>query len=417
MERRIPWNDSRVIGSPEPPSPYRTRLAFPNLRFDVPAVITRAPGVSRLFVGDLEGRIFSFEDRRDASRADVFLELEGLGKDRNGREVARQVVGLEFHPDFEINRYFYVFTRLRRPDPVRSRLSRFEALPSRPGEPPKANPDSELILMEFPSIGHSGGTIKFGPDGYLYIGTGDGGGGGDQYNTGRARNHILAKILRIGVEPDGEPDHPTACNTCADLGPFDYTIPPDNPFVNDTDFAPEVWAWGFRNPWRFSFDPDNGDLYVADVGQNAREEIDVVVAGGDYGWSEMEGFQCYGGGGCDVKEPNEVNDDGLTMPLVDYSIAGSRCAVIGLGVYRSCEVPAFDGVYFYGDFCTGDVFALVWDGQSVTDLGSVWTPSEGVDMIRGGGTNAHGDVYVAASNVPFPGGPQEGVVYRITASR
>jgi glucose/arabinose dehydrogenase len=363
----------------------------------------------RLFVVEQHGKILVLEPGATEAPAEAFLELSvATGTSEQG------LLGFALHPEFPTDPRVYVAYNPPGGNTSPVRIAEYAV-----GNDGKADPGSARTILDIaqPSWNHQGGMITFGADGYLYVGTGDGGGGGDTYNTGRARNHILAKILRIGVEPDGEPNSPTACNSCAELGPFDYTIPADNPFVGDPDFAPEVWAWGLRNPWRFSFDPKNGDLYVADVGQNAREEVNLVVAGGDYGWSQMEGFACYGGS-CDVKGPNEVNDDGQTMPLVDYSIAGARCAVIGLGVYRSCEVPAYDGVYFYGDFCTGDVFALAWDGRSVTELGSVWSPSEGIDMIRGGGTNAYGDVFVTATKVPFLNGPiEDGLVYRITAAQ
>jgi glucose/arabinose dehydrogenase len=363
----------------------------------------------RLFVVEQHGTIRLLEPGMTEAPTETFLDLAvATGQNEQG------LLGFTLHPGFPDDPRVYV--AYNPPGGVTSpvRIAEYEV-----GADGSADPESARTILDVaqPNWNHQGGMIAFGPDGYLYIGTGDGGGGGDPYGTGRAPNHILAKILRIGIEPDGNPNHPTACDTCAQPGPFDYTIPPDNPFVDDPSFAPEVWAWGLRNPWRFSFDPETGDLYASDVGQNAREEVDLIVPGADYGWSQMEGFACYSGA-CDVKGPNEVNDDGQTMPLVDYSIAGSRCAIIGLGVYRSCEVPAFDGLYFYGDFCTGDVFALGWDGHRVDDRGSVWQPDEGLDMIRGGGTNAHGDVFVAATKVPFLGGPiEDGIVYRITAGR
>ena len=343
LEKRIPWNESRVVGSPEPPSPYRTRLAFPNLQFDVPAVITRAPGTTRLFVGNLEGRIISFEDRRDVSRVDVFMELDGLGKDRNGREVPRQVVGLEFHPDFETNRYFYVFTRLRRPDPVRSRLSRFQALPAKPGEPPRADPDSEMIVLEFPSIGHSGGTIKFGPDGYLYIGTGDGYGQNDPAMTGQDLSNLMGTILRIDVN-DTHPVRP-------------YAIPPDNPFLHIPGARPEIYAFGFRQVWRMSFDRETGDLWAGEVGQDAWESIFQVKKGGNYGWSIKEGPQLF--------RPERPQGPGPILPPVAAHHHAEARSMTGGFVYRGKRLPELHGAYVYADWESGKIWALRYDGKQV----------------------------------------------------
>jgi glucose/arabinose dehydrogenase len=382
--------------------------------FDRPVLAVGHPTEpDRLFVVEQGGRVRLLEPGMTEAPAEAFLEIPVSNANNTHIGNEQGLLGFALHPDFPNDPRVYVAYN-----------------PPGGGSPPTVveeysvggdgtvDPSTARVVIETaqPQGNHNGGMIAFGPDGYLYVGTGDGGGSGDPYATGRNPAYILAKMLRIGVQPDGTTNTPVSCGgACGTPKSFDYTIPADNPFVNDDAFAPEVWAWGFRNPWRFSFDQQTGDLYVADVGQNAREEVALVVAGSDHGWNNMEGFACYSGS-CDPRGPNEINDDGQTMPLVDYSIAGPRCAVMGLGVYRSCEVPAFDGVYFYGDYCTGEVFALVWDGQSVTELGTVWTTTAS-DRILGGGNNAYGDVFVTSVAVPFPGAPiEDGRLYRVTAA-
>ena len=368
----------------------------------------------RLFVVEQGGTIRILEPGMTEAPAEMFLQVAVAGAGNTSLGDERGLLGFAFHPDFPADPRVYVAYNPPQGQNPPMVVEEFAV-----GGDGRADPASGRVVIAAaqPQWNHNGGMIAFGPDGYLYFGTGDGGGSNDQYNTGRAKGQILGKMLRIGVEPDGQPNSPLACTTCAQLGPFDYTIPADNPFLDDPEFAPEVWAWGFRNPWRFSFDPKTGDLYVADVGQNAREEVSLVVAGGDYGWSSMEGFICHSPG-CDPnKPPNTVNDHGMTMPLVDYSLTASRRAIIGLASYRSCEVPAFDGVYFYGDYVSGEVFGLTWDGQNVTEMGVLWSSSSN-DQILGGGSNAYGDVFVATATIPFQGAPfNDGRVYRITAAR
>jgi glucose/arabinose dehydrogenase len=381
--------------------------------FDRPVLVVGHPTEpERLFVVEQGGAVRILEPGMTEAPAEAFLQIEvsNAVNDTIGNE--RGLLGFDLHPGFPEDPRVYVAYN---PNEGSSPPTVVEELTV--GADGRADLGSRRVVIaaDQPAGNHNGGMIAFGSDGYLYFGTGDGGGSGDPYDTGRDPSSILAKILRIGVEPDGQPNDPIACGDgCAMLGPFDYTIPPDNPFMDDDSLAPEVWAWGFRNPWRFSFDPRSGDLYVADVGQNAWEEVSLAVAGGDYGWSDMEGFHCHGGAQCDDSPgPNQVNAQGMTMPLVEYSISGSRCSIIGLGVYRSCEVPGWDGLYLYGDYCTGEVLALAWDGQGVTDLGTVWTTSTG-DRLLGGGENAYGDVFVASVIVPFPGAPiEDGRIYRI----
>jgi glucose/arabinose dehydrogenase len=269
-----------------------------------------------------------------------------------------------------------------------------------------AMPASERVVLELhqPAPNHNGGMIAFGPDDYLYIGMGDGGGADDTFDTGRDFEVLLAKILRIDVEPTGVADKdPISCPNCPQYGPFDYGIPADNPFVADPNVADEIWALGFRNPWRFTFDIETGELYVGDVGQDIFEEIDIVTGGADYGWSDMEGFSCFQNAPCMEGMPsvaNQVNGDGLTFPIHDYDHGDNNCSVTGGNVYRSCEAPSWSGTYFFGDYCNGRVDALIWDGVTATlpdpDGDILETPV--FSNVLGFGGNAWGDVFICTAN-------------------
>lgn len=366
----------------------------------------------RLFVVEQGGNVRILEPGQRDAPADSFLfvDVEGAGNTSIGAEYG--LLGFAFHPDFPADPRVYVNYNPNLPagEALRTIVSEFSLDPA---DPNRVDPGSERIILELhqPNGNHNGGMIDFDSDGYLLIGMGDGGGGGDTYNTGRNTSVLLSKLLRIGVEPDGSEDDPASCQGCPQFGPFDYTIPPDNPFVDDGAFAPEIYAWGLRNPWRFSRDPETNLLYVGDVGQNQWEEITLAAAGADLGWSNMEGFHCFGGAPCDTNAgPNEVNGDGMTMPLVEYQHNGGRCSVTGGSVYRSCEVPAWDGIYFYGDFCSGEFFGLLWDGNTVTDLGVVLDQNH---LPLGNGWNAHGDVFITAVDAILGGPIFDGLVYRV----
>lgn len=366
----------------------------------------------RLFVVEQGGNVRILEPGQTTAPAESFLfvDVEGAGNTSIGAEFG--LLGFAFHPDFPTDPRVYVNYNPNVPPmtPIHTVVSEFTV---DPGNANQVDPASERVILELhqPAGNHNGGMLQFDAEGYLLIGMGDGGGGGDTYNTGRNPMMVLAKILRIGVEPDGSDDNPTACMGCPQYGPFDYTIPATNPFVGDAAFAPEIYTWGVRNPWRFSIDPETDLLYVADVGQNQWEEVSLAAAGADLGWSDMEGFHCFGGAPCDdTPGPNEVNMDGMTMPLVEYAHNGGRCSITGASVYRSCEVPAWDGVYFYSDFCTGEFFALSWDGAALTDLGMVLDQNE---LPLGNGWNAYGDVFVTTVDAILGGPITDGKVYRI----
>jgi len=365
----------------------------------------------RLFVVEQGGNVRILEPGETSAPGDAFLTVTVAGAGNNNIGPEYGLLGFAFHPDFPDDPRVYVNYNPPAPGGGTDRtiVSEFTV---DAGNPDQVDPSSERIILELeqPANNHNGGMIDFGPDGYLYISTGDGGGGGDTFNTGRDEQMLLAKMLRIGVEPDGEMDNPEACPGCGQLGPFDYTIPDDNPFVGDPTFAPEIYAWGLRNAWRYARDSANGTIYAGDVGQQQWEEVTLVEAGADLGWSDMEGFHCFGGGCDDSAGPNEVNADGMTAPLAEYGHNGGRCSITGLSVYHSCEVPAWDGVYFYSDFCSGEFWGLVWDGATVTDLGVVLDQNE---LPLGNGWNAYGDVFVTTVDAILGGPIFDGKVYRI----
>jgi glucose/arabinose dehydrogenase len=277
----------------------------------------------------------------------------------------------------------------------------------------------EIITWSKPASNHNGGMIMFGPDGYLYITAGDGGVQFDGNGNARDTNALLGKIMRIDVEDSGESHNPSGCDGCPTYGPFNYTIPKDNPFIDNPAFAPEIWAWGFRNPWRAAFDPPTNRLYVGDVGQGSYEEVTVVEGGGgDYGWSMLEGLHCtpsaqYAGFDPDCDDsapPGGTTKLGQIQPLAELSAGSGAHSVIGLSVYRSCQVPAWDGRYFFSDHYTTNIHALNWDGDTVDNLGNVFGGL--TDSPTGNGWNAWGDVFV--TSVEESGGfVEDGHVWRI----
>ena len=236
----------------------------------------------------------------------------------------------------------------------------------------RADPSSgrDVLFVDQPFSNHNGGDLVFGPDGYLYVGLGDGGSGGDPSATAESLSTLLGKMLRIDPRPNG--DQP-------------YSIPPDNPFVDRQDARPEIWAYGLRNPWRYSFDRLTGDLWIGDVGQSSWEEIDVQPAdssgGENYGWNLMEGAHPYEGG-----EP----PDGAVPPVFEYSHDDGGCVVTGGHVYRGDDIPILQGSYVFADFCIGDLEAISYDGERVTDHIEL---GPGVSNLSSFGEDAAGELY------------------------
>jgi glucose/arabinose dehydrogenase len=297
--------------------------------FDNPVYVTHAgDGSGRLFVVEQSGQIRIIQE--GAILPEPFLDLTGIAVD-NAFE--RGLLGLAFHPRYAENGQFFVNYTDVNGDTAVARYT------VSAGDPDRADPDSAQIILrvEQPYPNHNGGDLAFGPDGYLYIGMGDGGSAGDPQGNGQNLNTLLGKMLRLDVD-SGEP----------------YAIPPDNPFAGRSIAQPEIWAYGLRNPWRFSFDRATGDLYIADVGQNAYEEVNFQPAdspgGENYGWDLMEGLHPYEG-----SPPSDAN---LVLPVAEYAQSEGGCSVTGGYVYRGQALPELLGVYFFGDYCSGLVWAL-----------------------------------------------------------
>jgi glucose/arabinose dehydrogenase len=286
----------------------------------------RADDPSSLFVVEQGGRIRIVRD--GAILETPFLDIAGIVT--AGGE--QGLLGLAFWPPGAADQRFFVYYTALDGEQV---VASYQTLPD---DPDRADPKSERILLRMPDryANHNGGALAFGPDGYLYISTGDGGGGGDPLDSGRHLDTLLAKVLRI--DPDAGPGEDPA-----------YTIPADNPFVETDGARQEIWLTGLRNPWRIRFDRATGDLWIGDVGQNEREEIDVAragVGGLDFGWNVMEGSSCFRDGGDDCLT------DALTLPVTEYG-HDEGCSVTGGAVYRGEGQPALRGWYVFADYCTG----------------------------------------------------------------
>lgn len=329
-----------VVTSCAWPQPVQLVSAFPNLTFTTPLYLTHSgDGTNRVFVVQQNGIICVFPNDSLATSSKTFLDIGSKLSSSSGEE---GLLGLAFHPQYATNGYFYV--NYTAPNPLHTVIARFKVSAS---DPNVADPSSENILLEYdqPYTNHNGGMLAFGADGYLYIGVGDGGSAGDPLNNAQNLSVLLGKILRINVNDTT----PTTR----------YRIPADNPWAgNSSGYREEIWTYGMRNPWRFSFDPPTGQLWAGDVGQDTREEVDLIAKGKNYGWRIMEGTYCY-------NPPSGCDQTGLTLPVKDYGRTLGNC-VTGGYVYWGSRRPELQGAYIYGDFGSGNIFMFRYNSSTLT---------------------------------------------------
>jgi glucose/arabinose dehydrogenase len=335
-------------------------------------VVSANDGSNRIFIIEKDGTISVVQDGR--VQDERFL---GIPERVNSGGSEQGLLGLAFHPNFAENNQFFVNYTDTNGDTV---ISHFAA----EDDGNRGNPESEDIIMQIeqPASNHNGGHLLFGPDGYLYIGMGDGGGAGDTYGNAQNGGTLLGAMLRIDVDGDAP-----------------YGIPGDNPFLDNDDVRDEIWAIGLRNPWRYDFDAVTSDLHIADVGQNRIEEVNFQPAdspgGENYGWPIMEGSECYQADDCD--------QTGLILPVTEYT-RDMGCSITGGNVYRGADFPEMAGVYFFSDFCSGNIWGLVnidgeWQNRLFLETGF---------SVTSFGEDESGELYLVDMN--------SGILYQIVVS-
>jgi len=374
--------------SPSPGSPsLGLTLQFQRVNSSVPLAfpvfLTAPPGDNaRIFVIEKGGTV-KILDRNSGALISTFINISSLVS--TGSE--QGLLGFAFDPQYATNRRFYLsYTDIN----GNSVIARFLANPVNPNVALPAA-DHVILTVSQPFANHNGGMITFGEDGFFYIGFGDGGSAGDPDNRAQNLTNLLGKLLRIDVSQSGPA--PLAA----------YTIPPSNPCVGQAGVRPEIWSVGLRNPWRFSFDRQSGDLYIADVGQGAREEINLSpLASGrgkgfNYGWDVLEGTICFPPGA-------QCNPAGLTKPVVEYDHGGGACSITGGYVYRGSAIPGLQGTYFYSDFCTSFIRSFRYVNDVVTQHFD-WASLTLGENVTSFGEDNQGELYVMTS---------QGGLYRIS---
>jgi Glucose/sorbosone dehydrogenases len=348
---------------PDPlPSDFTLKLQEVASGLTNPVYVTSPPGDSRLFIVEQPGRIRILDNGQ--LLATPFLDI--ASRVSSGGE--RGMLSVAFHPQYATNGFFYVYFTGTGGEIRIERFTRTNAS--------QANAASAKVILTVahPRSNHNGGLATFGPDGMLYLGLGDGGGGGDPDLNGQNQTTLLGKLLRIDVN-SGDP----------------YAIPAGNPFVGQSNARQEIWAMGLRNPWRYAFDQATGRLYLADVGQDAIEEVNVVTAtraGVNYGWNVLEGSSCYNAAAC--------SKSGFEIPVLEYNHSNNQCSVTGGFVYRGSAMPEITGVYFYADYCAGWVKSFTYSNGAATDQRD-WNLGN-VGSVTSFGVDAAGELYLTSSN-------------------
>jgi glucose/arabinose dehydrogenase len=366
IQQPSPTATGSISAARPTPGPFNPAAFNPELELiadglAAPVYVTHAgDGSGRLFVVEKAGTIRIIAE--GSVEPTPFLDISRIVGSRASEQ---GLLSVAFHPSYASNGFFFVNYTDVNGDTV---VARYSVSP----DPNAADPNSARVILTLdqPAANHNGGMLAFGPDGYLYIGTGDGGRAGDPWDNAQNSQALLGKMLRLDVD-----------------GAEPYAIPPDNPFIGDSAARDEIWALGLRNPWRYSFDRTTGDLYMADVGQNAWEEIDFQPAnspgGENYGWNIMEGTHCF-------SPRTDCDQSGLTLPIAEYSHQ-LGCSVTGGYVYRGTAFPELTGAYTFGDFCSGIIWALY------RNQNGNWTSAE---LLRSGfsissfGEDETGELYL-----------------------
>jgi uncharacterized repeat protein (TIGR03806 family) len=355
IERRIPFTTSRLIGSPDPPLPYRAKRAFPKLDFKHPLYITHVPGTERMLVVEQSQRIIAFTNRADATVTNVFCFIRD-----------HETYSVIFHPGYATNRFAYVFAN--GPQSSSHKTNKiFRYVIDR--ELLNCDDASRQLIIDWESNGHNGGDMAFGPDGMLYVSSGDGTSDSDRDLTGQDITDLTSGVIRIDVE------HPTAEHA--------YSIPKDNPFLSIPDARGELWAYGFRNPWRMHFDPE-GRLWVGDIGQDLWEMIIIVQRGANYGWSVTEG-------GHPFQLNRKRGPTPLSAPTIEHPHSEARSITGGI-TYRGRKLPALRGAYVYGDYGTGRIWGARYRNDRID-----WNEliADTPHQMLGFGEDARGEMFYA----------------------
>jgi len=336
---RAPWTTSRVRGTPGPPAPYRIVDSFPGLRFDRPVSIARVPGTDRLIVAEFGGRLLALPADRASAEVTSVLDLRDTVPGKPRAEVGFSVFDFTFHPRFVENRQVFLVYNGPGKQP-RTRVSRFEATRD---DPPRILADTEKVILRWRAGGHNGSCIRFGKEGFLYVSTGDGVGPNPPDRNGWAQDvtDLHGAVLRIDVDRE--------------VAGHSYAIPADNPFRGKPPARPEIWAYGFRNPWRMAFDHRSGELWLGDVGWETWEMVHRVVRGGNYGWSVMEGRMPQRGDVTPGPTP-------ILPPVKDHPRSEANSITGGI-VYDGSKHADLDGFFIYGDYVTGTIWGLRASGE------------------------------------------------------
>jgi glucose/arabinose dehydrogenase len=395
---------------------------FPAYSPRLPVWMSEAPdGSGRLFIVEQEGKILIIQKGSDGGQKQEFLNIVARGPhvDPMGQNLEEGLLSIAFHPGFKTNGLFYVDYTQQNPNQEIKRRSVISEFKVSADDPNRADLASERVLLEVPQPyqNHKGGELAFGPDGFLYIALGDGGLGSDPHSNGQNTSVLLAKILRIDVNSRG------FSGAGRNKKALQYGVPSDNPFVAEPDKGEasvrhEIWAYGLRNAWRYSFDRQTGDLWAGDVGQELWEEVDLVVKGGNYGWSVREGAHHFKPGpeGARYNEPvmeythrKELVAQGM---FPEHSVGS---CIVGGYVYRGKQYPALQGIYIYGDYVNGSIWGLRYGNGKVTESATMLEQPKNISSFA---EDADGELYVLTLHAETPDGTGgDGAIFSLAAAK